>query len=202
VSFQQGALEELRLDADFDAVIGRCILLHVRAPTAILRGVARLARPGGIIAFHEIGVHLPRLIDSVPLVPLWNAMGHWISDAIAATGSQIDAGGRFVQLFAAAGLPRPHVTCESPVDGGPDSPFYAWVAETIRPLVPRIVELGIATESEIDIDTLEQRVRQSATDAESQLMGPPQFCAWVRTPAPHTKRAPLRYHLHRVFDQP
>jgi SAM-dependent methyltransferase len=182
VSFERASLDDLPFDADFDAVVGRCILVHLRTPGVVLRDVVRFVRPGGIVAFHELGVHLPRWFQSAPSVPLWDAMGQWITGAIASTGSRIDAGGRLVQLFVGAGLPRPQVTCESPVDSGPDSPFYAWIAETVRTLIPRIVALGLATESEIDIDTLEERLRQHATAVDSQLVAPPQFCAWTRTP--------------------
>jgi len=119
----------------------------------------------------------------MPVVPLWHAGWQWIADAVASTGAQLDVGGRFWHVFALADLPRPHVSCESPVGGGPDSPFYAWVAETVRGLVPRIRALGIATEAEIDIDTLEDRLRDSATCADSQLVAPAQFCAWTRVPS-------------------
>ena len=36
-----------------DAVVGRFILHHLGAPSALLREVARLARPGGGVAFVE-----------------------------------------------------------------------------------------------------------------------------------------------------
>lgn len=183
VSFQLATLEHLPLTTRFDAVIGRHILMHLHAPLAVLRGVAQLVRPGGIVAFHEVAARMPRLVYSMPTVPLWHAAWQWIAFAVASTGAQLDVGGRFWHVFGLADLPRPHVSCEAPVGGGPESPFYGWVADTVRELLPRIVSLGIASESEIEIDTLEARLRESATCADSQLVAPGQFCAWARMPS-------------------
>lgn len=183
VSFQLAALEHLPLSARFDAVIGRHILMHLHAPVPVLRNVTRLVRPGGIVAFQELAARMPRLVYSMPTVPLWHASWQWIADAVASTGAQLDVGGRLWHVFALADLPRPHLTCQSPIGGGIDSPFYPWVAETVRGLVQRILSLGIATEEEIEIDTLEERLRDGATAADSQLVAPAQFCAWTRVPS-------------------
>ena len=52
----------------FDLIIGRYVLIHQRDPVSLLRHAARLVKPGGSIAFHEI--RLSQKCASVPNVPL------------------------------------------------------------------------------------------------------------------------------------
>ena len=77
-----------------------------------------------------------------------------------------------------AGLKPPKMFCEVPVGGGPDSPFYPWLALTVRSLAPQIEKTGLATPEEVEIDTLEQRLRETACALRTQLLMPMQFCGW------------------------
>lgn len=54
LSFHEAAVETFVDDAGFDLVIGRYVLIHQTDPVAFLRAAARLARPGGSMAFHEL----------------------------------------------------------------------------------------------------------------------------------------------------
>jgi 2-polyprenyl-3-methyl-5-hydroxy-6-metoxy-1,4-benzoquinol methylase len=47
----------------------RYVLIHQTDPVVFLRAAARLARPGGSMAFHEL--RLRDACRSVPNVPLW-----------------------------------------------------------------------------------------------------------------------------------
>jgi len=61
-----------------------------------------------------------------------------------------------------------------------DSPLYAWWAETMRTLLPTFIKHGAATEEEMSIDTLEERLRSEAVEMQSQVEIPIQVCAWAR----------------------
>ncbi|HEV8190838.1 MAG TPA: class I SAM-dependent methyltransferase, partial [Ktedonobacterales bacterium] len=52
-SFMVGDLLKLELDQDFDAIVGRFILMHLAEPTAVLRRLTSYLRPGGVVAFQE-----------------------------------------------------------------------------------------------------------------------------------------------------
>ena len=65
-------------------------------------------------------------------------------------------------LMQVAGLPPPVCRLESVMDGGPHSPVYEWVAESVRSLLPRMEAFGITTASAVDIDTLTERLRDEA----------------------------------------
>ena len=68
LSFHEAAVETFGDDAGFDLVVGRYVLHHQTDPVAFLRAAARVARPGGSMAFHEI--RLRDMWRSVPSVPL------------------------------------------------------------------------------------------------------------------------------------
>jgi hypothetical protein len=91
-----------------------------------------------------------------------------------------DAAGRLLELFRTANLPHPELFAELPVGGGKDSPLYAWMAETIGSLTPLLVKQGVASAEELSIDTLEERLRSEVVEMQSQLVCPPQVCAWAR----------------------
>jgi len=54
IGFVRASVEEFSVDEPFDLVIGRYILVHQPEPVALLRKAARLVRPGGALAFHEV----------------------------------------------------------------------------------------------------------------------------------------------------
>jgi hypothetical protein len=91
-----------------------------------------------------------------------------------------DAAGRLVEHFMNAGLPCPKLFAESLVDGGEDSPFYKWLAETARSLLSRAIESGEVSAQEIAIDTLADRMKAEVVQARGQLEVASQVCARVR----------------------
>jgi hypothetical protein len=107
-------------------------------------------------------------------------MAAWLDIAFEAGAPSWEAAGRLVEHFLKAGLPCPVLFAEIPVSGGENSPFYAWLAETVRSLMPRLLELGAVTEEEVSIDTLEDRLRAGAVAASTQIDVAPQVCAWAR----------------------
>jgi hypothetical protein len=66
------------------------------------------------------------------------------------------------------------------VSGGRASPLYAWAAETFRTLLPRAEEIGLTGRGEIDIDRLEDHLRQAVTAVHAQIGFAHQHCAWAR----------------------
>lgn len=54
------------------------------------------------------------------------------------------------------------------------------LAYVIRAMLPRITKYGVASEGEIDIETLEQRLSAERTAANSVYVSDMAFGAWVR----------------------
>jgi ubiquinone/menaquinone biosynthesis C-methylase UbiE len=51
VTFHQSELSEMTFDQPFDAAVGRYVLCFQPDPVSLLRGIAKLLRPGGFILF-------------------------------------------------------------------------------------------------------------------------------------------------------
>jgi ubiquinone/menaquinone biosynthesis C-methylase UbiE len=177
VSFCVSSVEEFSSAELFDVVIGRYVLIHQPSPSDFLRAARRHVRPGGVIGFHEISCH--HELYSLPKAPLFQRMAKLLKIGASAFPSY-DAAGRLLEHFGAAGLPHPELFAEMPVGGGVDSPLYAWMAETVRSLMPLLVKQGVTSEEELAIDTLEERLRSQVVKTRSQLVCPPQVCAWAR----------------------
>lgn len=179
LSFYEAAVDTFVDDAGFDLVIGRYVLMHQTDPVPFLRAAARLARPGGTMAFHEHRLRDP--CRSVPNVPLWEMIDGLLRMAVSSSLPHYDAGDRLIEHFDYAGLPEPNFFCETHVWGAADAPQYAWVVETLRVLLPQLQSLGIIATDFMGIETLEVRVRDAVRRTRSQVAGPPQICAWVTT---------------------
>jgi ubiquinone/menaquinone biosynthesis C-methylase UbiE len=179
VHFEEAAVGAFSGIEPFDMVVGRYVLIHQADPVDFIRTAAALCRPGGVVAFHEIGLHR-QSIQSVPRVALWQHAWEWIRLAFESVAPHSDAGDRLIEHYSRAGLATPTLTCECPAGGGDDSPLFAWIAETLKSFLPQIVKMRIVPEDTIAIETIEARLRAAAVESRSQVVGPAQFCAWAR----------------------
>lgn len=161
-----------------DMVVARYVLVHQSEPAEFIRLAASYARPGGVVAFHEVQCFGD--IHSLPRVPLWHEVWNWIVAGFATGMSHPDAGARFIEHFSNAGLDLPTIFSETPTGGGSASPLYAWATLTLRSLLPRLESGSSIDAARIDLNTLEDRMREAVTSARSQITFAQQYCAWTR----------------------
>jgi SAM-dependent methyltransferase len=166
-------------DGPFDAVVGRLVLLYVPEPAEALRGLVDRLGPGGVAAFGEFNF-LPESALAHPPTPLWETMWDWMRAVIRKGGLDPATGYNLRRTFLHAGLPEPEMNLCSPVGGGPDWPGYDYAAESLRSMLPLIVKLGIATEEEVEIDTLARRLRAETVTADGVVKAPDLLGAWAR----------------------
>ena len=62
--------------------------------------------------------------------------------------------------FLAAGLPAPSMSLDAGIWGGAHNPAALLVADVVQSLLPVLVTNGIATESEVAIHSLRERMRE------------------------------------------
>lgn len=160
VLFETANIAEFQTVERFDAVVGRLILQHMDEPVKLLRKAAELTRPGGIVAFQDCtpSVNLP----SWPLCPTMDRALELIAQFAVQAIPQHAAGARLYHWFLEAGLGTPNVETRVLTEGGPDSVYYEWLAETLRSMMPRAVLLGLATPEEFNFDTLAAEIREEA----------------------------------------
>jgi ubiquinone/menaquinone biosynthesis C-methylase UbiE len=172
--------EEFALDGEFDALVGRIVLAYLADPAPALRRLLKYLRSGGIVAIQD-GQFL-EVVPAYPPSPLWQRAMGWMMQAQARSGTQLSAGLRLYQTFLQVGLPTPEMRVGAEVLVGSDSPLIGAWAANLRALLPRIVELGIATEEEVNIDTFEERLRADFASPPKAAIPMLRVDAWARKP--------------------
>ena len=179
VRFVQADLRDLVLDeAPFDAIVGRWVLMYQPDPVALLRRLAGLLRPGGILAFQESDLEL--LHGPVPPTPLFEQVRSWMRPPPIDTGIETRMGPKLHAAFLAAGLPAPTVRIDTPVGGGPDWLGYELMAASLRSLLPMLVAFNGVDPAEVGVDTLEDRLRAEIVERDAVLPLVSVYGAWAR----------------------
>ncbi len=179
VEFRLGDVHDLDVGNEFDAVVGRWVLMYVPDPAELFSTVAGRLRPGGIVAFQESDLRNP--LRPYPPVPLHEQVARWTTPPPGATGPDVEMGLKLFQTYLAAGLPAPQLRVDAAIGGGPDWPGYRYLAGTVRSLLPFLEQIGAVTAAEVDIDTLEARLRDEVVAVNGIQILPLLFGAWTRT---------------------
>jgi SAM-dependent methyltransferase len=166
VVFLQGDLTQVLLSDQFDAVVGRLILLYIKDRASLLRRLSQRLRPSGIVAFQELDLTLAG--TTLPHAPLFEQAAKRINEVFRRAGLDTQ-GMNLFRLFLEAGLPAPEMELVTTV-GGPGWAGHEQVADVTTALLPLMVKFGIATEDEVQATTLEQRLREEATRLQSVAM--------------------------------
>ncbi|MGN6470581.1 MAG: class I SAM-dependent methyltransferase [Rhizobiaceae bacterium] len=179
LTFREGDLAEIGPEEKFDAVVGRLVLMYMPDPAATLRALARHLRPGGIVAFGEYNI-TPAAMREPAGLPLSQKLFAWIEGAFRYAGAETRMGDKLFLTFRKADLPFPTLSLMSHMGGGPDWDGYAYAAATVRSLLPLILKAGLASEEEIGIDTLEERLWTELVAANGVIRLPELVNAWAR----------------------
>jgi SAM-dependent methyltransferase len=181
VSFLPVDLHDLDLAHDFDAVVGRLILVHMENPAEILRAVAGHIRPGGIVAFQEIDMsHGP---FDVPPSPLRKQMWDWTVRSFGHAGVDLGLGLNLHRVFLDAGLPEPQMHLYAPIGAGPNWVGYDYLARGFRAALQMAQKHGLATADEVaalDVDTFATRLRDEVVGQRGMITMAPYVGAWAR----------------------
>jgi SAM-dependent methyltransferase len=187
VEFVCGDFREIELAGDpFDALVGRLVLMYQGDPAAAVRAAARHVRPGGVVVFAEMcmrtGSVIPeRFLVSWPHTPASEQLSEWIDGAFGGLGTQPDMGMRLPATFAQAGL-EPSLDLDSEVAIAVGEEAVSEAVDFARSLLPGIVAAGVATEEEVDIDTLAERLRADTGPVGRISFWPTIIGAYARKP--------------------
>jgi len=178
VTFVDGDVGLAAPEGPFDAVVGRLVLMYLRAAAATLRSLARRVRPGGVIAFQEFSFG-PESMAQFPPSPLWQQVWGWLRATFLRAGVDEWMGYRLHQLYLSAGLPAPRMQAASAVGGGPDWGGYQYAELTVRSMLPSMTAFGIAAAEEVDVDTLAARLRDETVRHGGVVKTPDLVGAWT-----------------------
>jgi ubiquinone/menaquinone biosynthesis C-methylase UbiE len=177
VKFVQGDVGAFESDEQFDAIVGRFILVFLPERVAIIRRLAGLLRPGGVIAFQEPLREATQAINAH--LPLQHACGVQLRDAFARAGADTEIGRNVYALFQDAGLRAPQLRCDAPIDGSDQLACYAHDL-----LVSVLRGTGQCVEqAQLDeFESLPRRLFAEMQAAKSFCAGPMLIGAWTQVP--------------------
>jgi SAM-dependent methyltransferase len=176
VSFVQGDVRTFEAGRTFDAVVGRLILFHLQDPVAAVRHHLGALRTGGTVAMIDFDLGVARIEPPVPLSGLIER----IEVAFRAGGASPRIGARLARILQAAGAEGVASFGLQRYLGPDDPDGPRLLAGVIRSLAPTMVSNGIATEEELDLATLEQRIADELVEYDAVLVPPTVAGAWGR----------------------
>ena len=178
VSFIQTNLTEISTElGSFDAVVGRRILMYLKNPVAVMNNILEAVKPNGLLIFQESDLTIGTQ-SSVPM-PLHDKVFNWIAKAVASEGADINFGLKLGAKMQEAGILVKHIRAEPNIQGqGDHNSLYF----TMRNILPRITSKGIASQQEIEIETLERRLLEERVNNHIYI-GDVAFGAWGHKPS-------------------
>ncbi len=130
VGFIAGDIRSDVPDDQFDAVIGRFVLMYLADPVEALEAAVAAVRRGGLVAFQEW--HAADPFMSMPTVDVWDRTGALLVSTFGTAGTNLTMGLGLRACFEAAGLFEPNLRAESLVGGGDSFGGYNFLADIIR----------------------------------------------------------------------
>jgi SAM-dependent methyltransferase len=177
VSFIREDLHEVWLTREFDAVVGRLVLLYLPDPAAVVRRFADVVRPGGVVAMMEYEM---LATGTLPPTDLSERVVFWVTEAFRRSGLDPSLGARLDDVLRRAGLSDVSVLGVQGYRPPGDRAAAGLAVSTVRTLLPAIEKTGIATLDEIDLDTLEDRFLRDTADHDAIFKPPTLVGAWAR----------------------
>ena len=179
VAFVQGDARTFTPAEPFDAIVERLMLFHLPDREAVLRRQIDALKPGGTMLLVEFDIGAMR---SEPDVPLVTAAREWMEAAFRSVGADPRIGARAGELLRGAGFADVSTFGLFPYLGPRDPTGPLLCAGIFRSLAPRILSEGIATEAELGLDTLRERIAEQVAARDATMLTPAVVGAWGRRP--------------------
>jgi protein-L-isoaspartate O-methyltransferase len=159
VHFMHADMDSVELDEPVDAIVGRLALMYVNDPAEALRNCVGNLRAGGIVALVESVIDYDAPAFITPRTCLAARAVEWFTAGFRYSNVQPRMGLRLFSVMREAGLePSIDMDMMVPVQQGPDGELFPILVAVVRSQLNAILASGIATEADIDVDTLERRM--------------------------------------------
>ena len=160
----------------FDLVHTRTLLVTIPEPAEVVAEMARLARPGGLVASQEADAEFS---ICYPPLPEWDRLLALFRASFPRAGADLRLGRRLPELFREAGLTDVGATVYAGSYPAGHSRRTV-IPDLVRSLHPVILGLGLAGERELaDVDAA---VRAHLADPRTLVMPHLLVTAWGRKP--------------------
>jgi SAM-dependent methyltransferase len=179
VAFAEADARSYRGADPFDAIVARLLLFHLPDAVDVLRHHREALAPGGLMLAIDFDCGTARAEPPVPLVA--TAVGG-IEAAFRAAGANPRVGAALGPMLRDAGFDGVQ-TLGAQAYFQPDSGHgAAMICGVVRSLADPILAHGIATEEELGLDSLEERMREQVVAADAVVLPPGLVGAWGRRP--------------------
>jgi 2-polyprenyl-3-methyl-5-hydroxy-6-metoxy-1,4-benzoquinol methylase len=178
VTFRKTDVNQIVGGEQFDAAVGRFILMFLPDPVSVLRSVLRLVRPGGVVAFQE-----PSWIPMVALgarLPLWSKVLSAIHETFLRSGVNTEMGLDLYAAFQHAGLPAPAMHMDILLGG--DADCMQMPIDVLRSLHPLAQQHNVSLEALGNLETLPERIHSETTRLNTAVNVIPIVSAWSCKP--------------------
>jgi ubiquinone/menaquinone biosynthesis C-methylase UbiE len=180
VRFIETDLSDLRVDGEFDAVLGRFVLMFLPDPAATVRALASRLRPGGIIVFQEPSWN--SFFAQAKHLPLRTVCGELLCEALRRAGARPNMELTLYRDLLDSGFEAPRMHVAIPIAS--DAQSRRWIYELLVTVQPRFAELKIASDALGDFNTLAERLEAELGAARSYSPMVGLVGAWARKPRP------------------
>lgn len=176
VSFVEGDVCQWRADEPFDAIVGRLVLFHVADPIGVVRHHLQNMRAGGLFVALDFDIGAAR---TEPPAGLASDALSWILRAFEIAGASPRIGTRLGPILSEAGLVdvktfgiQDYIPPRHPAGPG-------LLGGVVRSLADVITKNGIVTAEELEVDTLDERLRDALNREQAVLLPPTLAGAWA-----------------------
>ena len=176
MTFTQSDVCDITTAKPFDAVVGRYILMYLPDPSAVLRALTKLLRPGGVVAF--LDVSWAPVIALAAGLPLWSACTSLIVELFRRSGVNPEMGLALRQVFPEAGLPVPKMHMEVLLAG--DTEFARSLHDLLVSLRPKFEQRQLNLKQLGDFDTLAMRLHAELAESNRVASWLAIVSAWSR----------------------
>jgi len=178
LTFTQGDVNQIVGDQPFDAIVGRFILMFLSDPLSVLKSVARLVRPGGVLAFQEPS--WAGMLAMAMRLPLWSCVRSTIHETFLHAGANPEMGLDLHSKFQQIGLTAPSMRLDMLLST--DARFTGIVLGVLCSIRPLAEKCGVFLAELGDFDTLPERIQSEITATGAVVSVVPIVSAWSRKP--------------------
>jgi SAM-dependent methyltransferase len=149
-------------------------------PTGSVVGLDRDPASVAAIAFFEPDFTVPS--RAFPEMPEFECYGAWIQEVLRRSGARTDMGMRLYATYRDAGFVGTETAVSHLSGCGITLEMAEYLTETLRSVLPKLEQYGIATREEVQIDTLTDRVMAAGRVADPQWVSTRYIAAWAKKP--------------------
>jgi SAM-dependent methyltransferase len=159
IVFLETDLAQFIDERPFDAIVGRLVLQFMTQPVKIMRSLASVLRPGGVMIFQE--ANWEAMLSQVMDLPLRDKCCQFIYDSFKRSNANVDMGSVLLRGFHEIGFSEPKLRLDVPIGVAPET--RRWVYDLVCALLPRSPQYGLSTAALGDLATLSDRLEFELT---------------------------------------